>query len=269
MNKFPVPLANPFTPFMKFESYAPSPPLAPYIKQYVVSESENAGAYKVFPSTGLVIGFQYRGRLSVMKDEHEYALSTAGVTGLTDGYKQFRNTDEIGTVLVYFTEVGFARFATNPVHELFNLSLSLEDLFDKQTVRDVEERLREAKSDRQRISIVDRFLTAQWKDIESDRLVVEAVKRIYQSGGSIRIKELSEQLFISQSPFEKRFRKVVGTSPKKFASIVRFNAVVDNLTTSKTLTEICYEHHFFDQAHFIKDFKRFTGETPEEFQRPV
>jgi AraC-like DNA-binding protein len=78
---------------------------------------------------------------------------------------------------------------------------------------------------------------------------------------------LNEKLFISQSPFEKRFRKVVGTTAKKFASIVRFNSVLDNLSKSKSLTEICYENNFFDQAHFIKDFKQFTGDTPENFKR--
>ena len=90
---------------------------------------------------------------------------------------------------------------------------------------------------------------------------------MYLSKGTIRIKELNEKLFISQSPFEKRFRKVVGTSAKKFASIVRFNSVLDNMNETKSLTEICYENNFFDQAHFIKDFKKFTGNTPENFKR--
>jgi len=98
-------------------------------------------------------------------------------------------------------------------------------------------------------------------------LVSEAVRRIYQTNGTIQVKELNKKLFISQSPLEKRFRKVVGTTAKKFASIVRFNAILDNLSETKSLTQICYENDFFDQAHFIKDFKQFTGDTPENFER--
>ena len=124
-----------------------------------------------------------------------------------------------------------------------------------------------ANSDRLRIQIVERFLVSQLKDIHTDKLIVEAVKLIYQTKGTIRIKELNEKLFISQCPFEKRFRKVVGTTAKKFASIVRFNSVLDNLNHIKSLTEICYENNFFDQAHFIKYFKHFTGDTPENFKR--
>ena len=122
-------------------------------------------------------------------------------------------------------------------------------------------------TDKLRVKIVEQFLISQLKDIQTDKLIVEAVKLIYQSNGTIRIKELNEKLFISQSPFEKRFRKVVGTTAKKFASIVRFNSVLDNMSETKSLTEICYENNFFDQAHFIKDFKQFTGDTPEKFKR--
>jgi AraC-like DNA-binding protein len=252
---------------MKFDKHFPTEQLRPYIKYFVVSESETENEYKVFPSSGLVIGFQYKGKLSTVKDNTVTKLSSAGITGITDGYKVFKNSADIGTVLVYFTEIGFTHFASHPANELFDLSLSLDDIFDKNSVTEVEEKLAIANTDKHRISIVEKFLVSQLKDIQTDKLIVEAVKLIYQTNGTIRIKELNEKLFISQSPFEKRFRKVVGTTAKKFASIVRFNTVLDNLNETKTLTEICYENNFFDQAHFIKDFKQFTGDTPENFKR--
>lgn len=252
---------------MKFDKYFPSEILKPYIKYFVVSENDLENEYKVFPSSGLVIGFQYKGKLTTIKDNTESKLASAGITGMADSYKIFKNSADIGTVLVYFTETGFTHFASNPANELFNLSISLEDIFDKNRVSEVEEKLAIATTDKQRIKIVEQFFLYQLKDIQTDKLIIEAVRLIYQSNGTIRIKELNERLFISQSPFEKRFRKVVGTTPKKFASIVRFNSVLDNINHSKSLTEICYENNFFDQAHFIKDFKQFTGSTPENFKR--
>jgi AraC-like DNA-binding protein len=252
---------------MKFDKHFPADRLKPYIKYYVVSENELENEYKVFPSSGLVIGFQYKGKLATLKDNRESKLTASGITGITDSYKIFKNSANTGTVLVYFTEIGFTHFSSNPANELFNLSLSLNDIFEKNKVSEVEEKLVLAATDKQRIKIVEQFLLSQLKDIHADKLIVEAVKLIYQSNGTIRIKELNEKLLISQSPFEKRFRKVVGTTPKKFASIIRFNTVLDNLTNSKSLTDICYENNFFDQAHFIKDFKQFTGATPENFKR--
>lgn len=252
---------------MKFDKHFPTDQLKPYIKYFVVSENEFENEYKVFPSSGLVIGFQYKGQIATINDYKENKLTSAGITGITDGYKIFKNSADIGTILVYFTEIGFTHFASHPANELFNLSLSLDDIFDKKSIAEVEEKLAIITSDKNRIKIVEQFLVSQLKGIQTDKLIVEAVKLIYQTNGTIRIKELNEKLFISQSPFEKRFRKVVGTTAKKFASIVRFNTVLDNLHETKTLTEICYDNNFFDQAHFIKDFKQFTGHTPENFKR--
>ena len=252
---------------MRFDKYFPTEQLKAYIKYFVVSENTLESEYKVLPTSGLVIGFQYKGQLSTIKDNAISNLKSAGSTGIADSYKMFKNSPDTGTVLVYFTEVGFTHFTLHPANELFNLSLSMDDIFDKNRVEEVENNLAIATSDKQRIKVVEQFLLSQLKDIETDKLIIEAVKLIYQSKGTIRIKELTEKLFISQSPFEKRFRKVVGTTAKKFASIIRFNSVLDNLSETKTLTEICYEKNFFDQAHFIKDFKQFTGETPENFKR--
>lgn len=252
---------------MRFDKFVPNDQLKPYIKYFVVSENELVNEYKVFPTSGLVIGFQYKGQLATINQNTENKLTSAGITGITDGYKVFKNSADIGTILIYFTETGFAHFASHPANELFNLSLSLDDVFDRNIITEVEEKLMVATTDEHRIKIVEQFLVSQLKDIETDKLIVEAIKLIYQTNGTIRIKELNERLSISQSPFEKRFRKVVGTTAKKFASIIRFNTVLDHLNSSKTLTEICYENNFFDQAHFIKDFKQFTGDTPENFKR--
>ena len=220
----------------------------------------------MFPTSGLVIGFQYKGQLSTIQDKTLSKLAPSGITGISDSFKLFKSSAGIGTILVYFTETGFAHFTSNPANELFNLSLSLDDIFDRSRLNEVQEKLALAIKDKQRIKIVEQFLMSQLKEIQTDKLILEAVNLIYQSKGTIRISELNEKLFISQSPFEKRFRKVVGTTPKKFATIVRFNTVLDDLN-SKSLMEICYENNFFDQAQFIKDFKQFTGDTPEHFKR--
>lgn len=252
---------------MRFDKFIPTDQLKPYIKYFVISENDVKSDYKVFPSSGLVIGFQYSGQLTNIQNKTEEKLSTAGITGISDGYKIFRNSAGIGTILVFFTEIGFAHFASHPANELFNLSISLKDIFDRNIVKETEEKLASVGTDKLRIQVIERFLLSQLKDIQKDKLIVEAVKLIYETKGTIRIRELNERLFISQSPFEKRFRKLVGTSPKKFASIVRFNTVLDNLSDVKSLTDICYEYNFFDQAHFIKDFKQFTGDSPEKFKR--
>src|SRR6185312_10396933 len=168
---------------MKFDNIIPTDRLKPYIKKFVVSESATENIYKVFPSTGLVVGFQYRGRLGNINDDKEIRLATAGITGISDSFKIFKNSINTGTILVYFTEVGFTYFTSTPANELFNQSISLENIFDKYKISDTEERLAFATTDKQRIHIVEQFLLCQLRDIKNDRLIVEAVKLIYQSKG--------------------------------------------------------------------------------------
>jgi len=255
---------------MKFDKYFPSSvALQTHVKYFVISEMDTEAEYKVLPTSGLVIGFQYKGRLTTVEGTNKNLLNTAGITGISDGYKIFQSSANTGTVLIYFSETGFRHFASHPAHELLNLSLPLDFIFDKNKVAEVEEKLSNAITDTERLQIVERFLISQLKDIETDKLIVEAVKLIYQSSGTIRVKELNQKLNISQSPFEKRFRRVVGTSPKKFSSIVRFNTVTSALGNARSLTELCYDNGFFDQSHFIKDFRKFTGVSPEEFRNSL
>lgn len=246
---------------MRFDKVSPAVELAPYIKHYVIAENALATEYKVFPSTSLVMGFQYKGTLMAGNT----ALSISGITGITDTYKVFRNSPGIGTILVYFTATGLSHFTTQPAHELFDQSIGIDHLFPATMVRAVEEQLALASSDKQRIHIINQFFLSQLRDLHVDKLVIEAVKQLCQSNGLLQIKTLATQLYTSQSPLEKRFRKLVGTTPKKFASIVRFNSLIQHLDKAA----IHYEYDFFDQAHFIKDFKKFTGSTPEEYRKTI
>ncbi|MBB4805887.1 hypothetical protein HNP38_001159 [Chryseobacterium defluvii] len=74
---------------MRFDKFVPTDRLKPYIKYFVVSENEREEEYKIFPSSGLVIGFQYKGKLSIIKGNNENKLDSAGITGISGSYKIF------------------------------------------------------------------------------------------------------------------------------------------------------------------------------------
>lgn len=250
---------------MKFESYQPCDALKPFVKSFSISEADEPLVYKVLPGTGVVIGFQYRGRLSYVEGGTESGLAISGVTGLMDRYRVFRSSAHIGTVLVFFHDGGAAAFFKEPLHELFRESISLDNFMLRSELLVLEEQLAEAASDVARIRCVEQFLLSQRRPGKADALVMAAVSLIHRSRGHIRIGALADQLNISQRPLEKRFRQVVGASPKKFASIVRIQYILQRYTGSQSLSALGHEAGFFDQAHFIKEFKTFTGETPEKF----
>jgi len=250
---------------MRFDAYIPGELLRPFVKSFIIQEAALEATYKVLPGTSVVIGFQYKGKLSRIDSQKEIALSASGITGLHDCYRIFKNSPDIGTVLVYFTDTGATAFFKEPLHELFKESISLDNFMLRSTLLIIEEQLNEAKTDKERIKVVEDFLISRMQQKQPDTLVSTTLTLIYKSKGDIRIKDLITQLHISQSPLEKRFRRAVGTSPKKFASIVRLKHVIQNYNPQNSLTRLGYEAGFYDQAHFIKEFKAFTGETPESF----
>jgi methylphosphotriester-DNA--protein-cysteine methyltransferase len=76
---------------------------------------------------------------------------------------------------------------------------------------------------------------------------------------------LANNLCISNDAFEKRFRKAIGTSPKQFSSIIRMKSIINQKQPGQTFTDLAISSGYFDQPHFNKDFKLFTGQTPLDF----
>jgi len=94
----------------------------------------------------------------------------------------------------------------------------------------------------------------------------EIIKKIFSVNGMVTIKELSETSNISERQIERYFRKYIGLTPKFFCRIIRFNYLFDLMKKEdKRWTTLAYESGFFDQSHFIKDFKAFTGEDPSKY----
>jgi AraC-like DNA-binding protein len=250
---------------VKFDSYIPCDILKPYIRILAISESELASDYKVLPGTELVIGFQFKGQLSYSDGGKKIPLAPSGLTGLMDQFRIFTSTADIGSVLVFFKEGAAVSFFREPIHELFRESISLDHFMLRSELLILEERLKASNTDTKKIALVEAFLISKLNSTLPDLLVASAISMIYKSKGNIRIKELLGKLHISQSVLEKRFRQVVGASPKKFASIVRFKNTIQTYDPNKSLTDLGYEAGFYDQAHFIKEFKHFTGDSPEIF----
>jgi AraC-like DNA-binding protein len=250
---------------MKGTVHQPDPLLKPFIKNYTLIDSENGALNRILPDTSLVLVFRYKGQVTYFENEIENNITTYSITGLRKTSRIIHYGKNAGNIIVVLRETGAAAFLKTPLHELFNHTLSLEHFIDRATLEETEERLGEAKEDAQRISIIEQLLFSVLKDHQPDKLISAALQKIRLSHGSIRIRELADTLCISSDAFEKRFRRVVGTSPKQFASIVRLRTLISSRSDKNTLTELAHEAGYFDQAHFTKEFKLFTGLPPSEF----
>jgi AraC-like DNA-binding protein len=243
---------------MKITRYIPVKTLQPFIKTFMIIESDHGMENKILPDTSMVMAFRLRGKIT---DAAE-ALSASSITGLRNAPRLIGYSKDAATLLVVFTEGGAAAFFPLSLHELFGSSISLDNFMN---TREIEDQLMSAGNNEERISIIQYFLLSRLKFPHSDALILNAIQQIKNANGDLRIKDLSTDLYISQDAFEKRFRKITGTSPKQFAGIVRLKNIIAQYSNATNLTDIAYSAGYFDQAHFIKTFKSFTGETPQSF----
>lgn len=250
---------------MKVEKYIPSPALKPYIKAFMIVASDGGMENRILPSTSMVMAFRLAGDITISEQNGTTPLPSSIITGLRKTPRVVRYEKGAATLLVIFEEGGAAAWFRESLHEWFGVSVGLEDLVRRDKLRALEDRLMEATNNRSRIALVEHFLLSTKKQSPHDPLILHAVQTIRQAKGDIRIATLMDTLPISRDPFEKRFRRMVGTSPKHFSSLVRLRTLIDNYSAHKSLTYAGHAAGYFDQAHFIKDFKIFTGLTPHDF----
>ena len=96
--------------------------------------------------------------------------------------------------------------------------------------------------------------------------LVKAVSLATRVHGLVRVDELATIAGVSARQLERQFAIHVGLSPKRFLRVLRFQQVLaalnDPTSSSSGSADVAARHGFYDQAHFINDFKTFTGETP-------
>jgi AraC-like DNA-binding protein len=251
---------------MTIEDFIPTEILRPFIKTYKIIESQEALENRVLPNTSLAMAFRCRGLNSYSTATGKNNLPNITLSGLRKSVRLINYSKNTSTLIVLFKECGASAFLKEPLHELFEKSISLDSIIHSSELMMIEELLGEAQNNLQRVAIVEQFLLKKINCLKLDKLVSEAVTKIHCAKGFIKIKELANTLCISHDAFEKRFRKIVGSSPKQFASIVRMTSVVHQKSDER-LWDIALDAGFYDQAHFNKDFKLFTGQTPTDFYK--
>ena len=249
---------------MKFESRIPGSLLRPFVKSFMIIESDEGMVNRILPDTSIIMAFKYKGTTSSGMED-KLSLPTSAISGLTKSSRFVDYSKETGTLLVAFTEGGARSFSAMPLHELFGLHVSLDNFIQRRKVDTVVSQLAEAKQSSQKFALIEQFMLSQLREPQSDQLIHHAVQKIKRANGDLRIKDLATSLSISQDAFEKRFNRTIGASPKQFAKIVRLRNVINTYSRTKSLTDAALRAGYFDQAHFIKDFTAFTGKTPTDF----
>lgn len=172
-----------------------------------------------------------------------------------------------GSFVVQFKPNGFLPFSTIPIKEMENKAIPLDILFGEDG-RKLGEQILNANSTPERIQIIEIFLFKQLaKKKTIDYIVKSTVETIFDRKGQFSVNEFSEKNHINRRQLARKFSSAIGLSPKQLAKTIRIQETLKVLLNEEitSLTDLAYENEYFDQAHFIKEFREFTGLTPKEF----
>jgi AraC-like DNA-binding protein len=243
----------------------PSAVLRPFVKRFESVHSFAERTHTLLPDTSLVACF----RLDGVAMHGASLLPAAVISGLQDRARTVTHLAGSHVLLTVFTEAGARAFLREPLDQLLNRMIPMDCLLRRSPLHALQEQLMDAGDLASRTDLVERFLLAQLRTGAPDAVTEAVVTGIQKCHGALRIEKLAPAMGLSLSALERRFRRNVGTSPRRFASIVRMRHVLRLRRTCRNLTEIAYRAGYCDQPHFIKDFKNFTGSAPEMFFRQL
>jgi AraC-like DNA-binding protein len=189
------------------------------------------------------------------------------IFGQISQYIEIEPTGKSGIIGARFLPDGAVPFLPVPITELENKAVSLADLFGE-AGKQLEVDVITAENTNERIQLIEAFLLSHLEEpAVIDRITKNCVNIIFQAGGQLDMSSLAQQAQVNRRNMERRFTATIGMSPKQLSRIVRLQATIRMLEQQQftSLTSLAYENGYYDQAHFIKDFKEFTGISPRSF----
>jgi AraC-like DNA-binding protein len=191
------------------------------------------------------------------------------VAGLYDSCTLVGSSGPTAGIQVNFSPVGARLLLNRPLEDFTNRMVALDDVWGTDAAR-LREQLAEAASWNDRFAILDREIAARINSAAPVHpSVAWSVQRLVASRGQVRIGELARATGWSTRHLGARVQHEFGLAPKTLARVLRLGHAVGVLKDEGAvrLAEVAIECGYYDQAHFSRDFRAFTGLTPSAFLR--
>ncbi len=256
---------------MNYNTYPCSPLLTDFVKCFWSLEAPVSPVperQRIVPDGCMEMIFHYGDPYRQYFNNETYIIQpSAFVFGQLTAALEIAPTGITGIIAARFHPNGFAPFTDIPVSNMENRAVTLNELFGKEGT-DLEAAVLLAQSNEVRISIINHFLSGRLNTPETiDRVTQSSMDILLKQKGQLSVDELAEQIKVNRRQLERKFSAVIGMSPKQLSKIIRLQAALKMIEKQEftSLTSLAYENGYFDQAHFIKDFKEFTGMSPKQF----
>lgn len=257
---------------MNYQTFKPHRDLASIVKFYWTLEvpfDPRNQKQKIVPDGCIEMTFNFGDKIKKYISETDFILQPdAMVMGQRTKSFDILPLGNVDTFAICFYPIGVANFVKLPLENLVDKETPVSELFEQEEAYELEQQMIQAINNQQRIDIIETFLLKKLNEKNTISQIVKSTVDVFlETNGTVPINAILKNDISKRRQLERHFRKQIGISPKQLSKAIRLQATLNLLLNKKseTLTEIAYENEYFDQNHFIKDFKDFVGLTPKEF----
>ena len=220
----------------------------------------------LFPSNNIDFILNLSSPIKYISNAEEVTFERFHFSGIRNRYRVIQQSGILNVMGISFYSTGAYPFLKIPLSDFSNMSISLNDVipnFDSSY-----ESLVKAGSITGRIDKLEQILMQVIDyNLLPGKELNSMIDRLYCCGTKMCVGEYCDDMYICKKTLERMFKKYVGITPKSFIKLTRFQKSLKQLIDKKydNLTSLTYDNGYFDQMHFIKDFKTYMGVTPSKF----
>jgi AraC-like DNA-binding protein len=178
------------------------------------------------------------------------------------------NHNSFGCITTSFTYRGLIELLGMLPSELTNKSIDIETLFGNKGKQLIEE-IVDSTTDAEKVHLLNQFFTKQIKTEMNykQKSMNRILDLINNSNNSLSVHKLSENSYMSYRTVHRLFQDQIGLCPKDYLNIIRFNRMCNqfNRNPNKNWNDIIFDYGYYDQAHFINEFKQIMHTPPKQF----
>jgi hypothetical protein len=257
---------------MNYNTYEPHQDLKSVIDCYWTLEvpaTNDSQKQRIIPDGTIEMAFILGEDIKRYTSEKDFILQPrAMVLGQTIEPFYIEPIGYVNTFAIRFYPYGFANFVSVPIKSLANKETPIEKLFGEKQAKELEQEIIQANNVKKRIEIIESFFLRKLSEqLTIDNIVKATIDTLLHTKGNAPINGILKKDLSKRRQLERKFVKQIGISPKQLGKVIRLQSALKMLLNdeNESLTNIAYENEYYDQAHFIKDFKEFTGINPKEF----
>jgi AraC-like DNA-binding protein len=255
--------------YLGFRLAPPSVCLRPYVRSYwYVQREVPLQSYHeeyMHPRGGFGIAFNFSGDLTL---DARSVSEPVFLDGANTVSRKFGFQNQVDLMGVQFHEGGAFPFLGIPLYELRNETDLLSAVGADLT--DVHGRMYETHTLLKRVKLLETWLLHRLSlGKERHPLIPASLEVLRQEAGQLRMSAFAEKWSLSQRQLERLYQREVGMSPKQYLKLLRIERARSSLKQmcEPTTARLAVELGFYDQAHFIREFRDVVGMTPYAYMK--